>query len=431
MKGGWVMVLVTAAVLAVLAAVGWRTLGAIRTEGAARGEEVPTARVRRGRVTLTVTASGELQGGNSEILTAPMTGADQLVITELREPGELVKPGDTVVAFDRTPLEYNLQSAQAGLAETEQGVLSAEAAAESIDEQTHYAVLAAEAATRIAALEMRRNPLLPAIAARQNELKLEAARSHQRQAEQDEKNEHANVTTGVTVQKASENNARLMVTLAERNLDSMVLKARTAGYVSVQPNSNQNAVSYGMQLPNFQVGDTVRAGQVVALIPDLAHLEVVADIPELDRGRLAVGQKATVRAVGLPGRAFAGHIQNLGGTSGPPWNRSFECRVAVDESGPELRPGMSCHLTILEETLDNVLWAPSQVVFENDGRAFVYLRTPRGFEAREVTVVRRNEHQAVLRGLREGDRVALADPERRRAIPTGNAADGALRAISQ
>ena len=34
----------------------------------------PTAAVKRGDVPFTVSAKGELQGGNSEMLTAPMTG---------------------------------------------------------------------------------------------------------------------------------------------------------------------------------------------------------------------------------------------------------------------------------------------------------------------------------------------------------------------
>ena len=36
------------------------------------------------------------------MLSAPMTGGGDMAITYLREPGELVKPGDVVVKFDTT-----------------------------------------------------------------------------------------------------------------------------------------------------------------------------------------------------------------------------------------------------------------------------------------------------------------------------------------
>src|SRR5205085_12054617 len=105
------------------------------------------------------------------------------------------------------------------------------------------------------------------------------------------------------------------------------------------------------------------------------------------------------------------HIKSLGGTTGPPWNRSFECRIALDQTGPELRPGMSSNLTITVEALDNVLWVPSQAVFEIDGRTFVYLRKPEGFVPQDVVLVRRSESQAVLTGIHEGDLVALSSPD--------------------
>ncbi len=84
---------------------------------------------------ISVAARGELQGGNSEMLSAPMTGNDSLAITYLREPGGLVKAGDVVVQFDITTQEYNLREAQADLAEAGQQVIQAQATAESTNEE--------------------------------------------------------------------------------------------------------------------------------------------------------------------------------------------------------------------------------------------------------------------------------------------------------
>jgi multidrug efflux pump subunit AcrA (membrane-fusion protein) len=108
--------LISAGVIAVLAALAWGGMRVIQLTAPEDRNEIPTTKVRKGKVTITVSARGELQGGNSEVLTAPMVGGD-LPITSLREPGEMVKPGDIVVEFDTTALEFSLREAQADLAE--------------------------------------------------------------------------------------------------------------------------------------------------------------------------------------------------------------------------------------------------------------------------------------------------------------------------
>jgi HlyD family secretion protein len=418
--------------LAVLGALGWGSLRVVHlATNTGSAADIPTTRVKRGRVTITVTARGELQGGNSEMMIVPASGGGDMAITFLRQPGELVNAGETVVEFDTTQQEYNLREAQADLAEAEQQVIGAEATASATEEETRFAVLSAEADVKVAELEMRRNPLLPAIAAHENEITLETAKSHLRQAQQNFTNQTATSAAAIAIQKAGENKAKAMVDLAQRTIDTMVLKAKTAGYVNIQQNTNQNLMFYGMQLPNYQVGDFARAGQVVAQIPDLNHWEVSANIPELDRGHLNPGQKVTVQVAALPGHRFAGHVKTLGGTTGPPWNRLFECRIALDEAGPELRPGMSSNLVITVESLDDVLWVPSQAVFESDGRAFVYLRTAQGFVPRDIKLVRRSESQAVLTGVPEGDVVALSNPDQSNK-PTGvGPAAGVMKAVSR
>jgi hypothetical protein len=67
------------------------------------------------------------------------------------------------------------------------------------------------------------------------------------------------------------------------------------------------------------------------------------------------------------------------------------------------------------ESLEDALWIPSQALFESDGRAFVYARTPQGFVSRDVKLVRRSESQAVITGIAEGEQVALSNPDQSNA----------------
>jgi HlyD family secretion protein len=416
--------------LGLLGVLAWGAIRMVKVATATTSTEIPTTRVKKGRVTITVSARGELQGGNSELLTAPQVGGQDLSITELRAPGELVNEGDVVVQFDTTQQEYNLREAQADLAEAEQQVIQAETMAAAAEEEARYQVIATAADVKIAELELRKNPVLEKVKARQNEISLELAQNRAKQAVQDAQNKKATSTASVAIQKAAQNKATVMSATAKRMIDSMTLKAKTSGYVNVQLNQNQNMMYWGMVLPPFQVGDNARAGMAVAQIPDLKNWEVSANVGELDRGHLSVDQKVTVKVVALAGKEFPGHVKILGGTTGPQWDRKFECRIALEQSGPELRPGMTSNMVITVDTLNDVLWVPSQALFERDGRSYVYLQTPSGFVPHDVTLVRRSESQAVLSGVKEHDLIAMSNPDQAHK-PAGAPQGGAMKALGK
>ena len=133
----------------------------------------------------------------------------------------------------------------------------------------------------------------------------------------------------------------------------------------------------------------------------------------------------------MAGKEFRGHVKNLGGTSGPPWDRHFECRIALDDISSLLRPGMTSNLVITLETLDNVLWIPSQALFESDGRTFVYAQGPDGFMPHDVTLVRRSESQAVITGVKENTLVSMSNPDQLNKPGNAGQRNGAMKALSQ
>jgi multidrug resistance efflux pump len=423
--------LVLILVLAVLGALAYGAVRLVRATATEASAELPTTRVKRGKVVLTVAARGDLQGGNSEMLTAPMTGGGDMAITYLRDTGELVEPGDLVVQFDITEQEYKLREAEADYDEAQQQVLKAQADAEASEEEALYAKVAADSEVKLAEIEIRRNPFLAAITAKQNDLALEAARNRQRQATQDYTNKKATFAAGINIQKAVENKAKVMADIARKNIENMTLKAKTGGYVNIQQNTNQNMIYWGMSLPPYQLGDTVGGGQAVAQIPDLKSWEVSANVGELDRGHLAEGQHVTIRVVAVPGREFPGRVKFIGGTTGPPWDRKFEARIALDSPASELRPGMTSNMTITVDTIDNVLWIPTQALFESDGRTYVYSRGPNGFIPHDVKLTRRSESQAIITGINEGELVALTTPDQQMKSAGSVQQSGAMKALTK
>lgn len=379
--------------------------------GASKQEStVPTTTVKRGDLTFSVNARGDLQGGSSESLNAPLIRGD-LVLTSLCQQGDLVKAGDVVAQFDTTEQELNLREAQADLAEAEQKLVQAQADSQAQEEENRYALSQAKTALTLAELEERRNPFVGKIAAEQNTLIAEAAREKLDELTRDLANRQATSKAGIAIQDAARAKAQAAADTARQNIEMMTLRARTGGYCSVQ--LNQGGINYyymGMVFPIYQVGDTARAGMAVAQIIDMQGWEVRTNISELDRGHIVVGQKAEISVVAQPGRVFHGAVRSLGNTTGVPWDREFECRLSLDDPSPQLRPGMTANIVITTDTLSNALWLPAQSLFESDGRAFVYLRTAAGFVPHDVKLVRRGESRVVVTGLHEGQEVALANP---------------------
>src|SRR5260370_6663870 len=151
--------LLAVVLLALIGALAWGARRMVKVVAAKSTIDVPTTRIKKGRVTIAVAARGELQGGNSEMLTAPMVGGADMAITTLRAPGEVVEPGDVVVQFDTTMQEYNLREAEADLAEADQQVIKAEADSKAVDEESAYQVIATASEVKLAELEVRKNPL--------------------------------------------------------------------------------------------------------------------------------------------------------------------------------------------------------------------------------------------------------------------------------
>ena len=415
--------------LLICAAAGAATFYGIRAYRgitAARDETVPTAKVVRGDVTLDVSARGELRGGNPEVLVAPTTGGLDMHLTSLRTTGEPVKTGDIVAEFDTTEQEYKLKEAEADLAEAEAHLAQARAANEAQDEEDRYALLKAESDVKLAELDVRRNPLLPSLTARENTLALDAAKDHLTQLQHNLANRKATNEANVAIQQAARGKAESQGKTARDNIAAMTLRAHRDGYVSIRGNSSGNMLFFGMILPLFQVGDQVRPGMAIAEIPDLKDWEIDAKIGELDRGHISQSQKVSISIVAVPGRAYAGHVKEIGGTTGAPWDRHFQCKIALDDPSPELRPGMSSNIVITTEEMKSVLSLPAQALFENDGKQFVYVRNGGSFTPKDVTLVRRNEMRVVVTGVNEGQLVALANPT---DIQKKKSAGGAMQAL--
>lgn len=396
---------------------GQTALGSGRTK-------TPTVQVKRGNVDLKVYTTGELRPARTSTLIAPPVSGS-LQIVRMARTGEHVEEGDVVIEFDPSEQEYNLEQAESELLQAEQEITRSKADLAVQTAQDKVALLRAKFEVRRAELDVSRNELLSAIDGKKNELALSESKRKLAQLEQDTLNRVASSKASLVVLEERRNRARLNMMIAKRNMESMQIKAPMSGLVAVRDNQDATGGFFfsGMVLPEYRPGDTVFPGQTIAEVLEVEQMEILARVSENDRGNINPGQPIEVQVDALPGLTFSGRVKSVasmaarGGIFSASAERKFDATFQLDRLSTEIRPGVTAQVIIVGDQVRDSLYLPRQAVFDKDGKPVVYLRVGDKFEAREVKIKKRTESQAAIEGLKEGDEVALVNPEARRERP--------------
>ena len=392
------------------------------------GSTVPTARVTKAPLKLTVHATGDLRAGRTITLVAPQVAGGSLRIVKLVPTGVPVKKNDLVVEFDPADQQYLLAQARSELAEAEQEIVKMKADAAVQKAQDDVALLTARFDVRRGELDVTANELIAAIEARKNVLSLEEARRRLAQLEEDVQSRAETNKASLLVVEEKRNKALLATQRVQQVIDSLILRAPLDGVVSLKENRDAaGGMFFGQQLPEYREGDQTGPGRPVADVIESGRMEVRAKVDENDRGNLTEGQRAAVYVDTLPGEVFTAKVGALAGLANRNFweaaaTRLFDVTFQFDKTEPRLRAGSSARVIVEGNTLEGALHVPRQAVFARAGKNHVFARSGDRFEQREVRVTQRTESRVVLEGLTEGAEIALIDPTVRAAGSTSPAA---------
>jgi len=379
---------------------------------------VPTTRVVRGPLELSVHATGELRASKSAVLMAPSVGGT-LRILRLPETGESVKAGDVIAEFDPTEQQYALEQAKSQLEEAEQQIVKKKAELDVQAAEARVDLLTAGFDVRRADLDnLADRDLIPANVYAKNQLARDQARQRLAQVEADAKTRLDTNRAALTLVEEKRAKAELAATRAQQNIESLVLKAPIDGLVVIRDNRDASGGFYfsGMTLPAYRAGDNTFAGRPIADVFDLSGMDLRVQVGEQDRANVTVGQAATVWSDSLRSTPIGAKVKEIAGlassdffdVTGPV--RQFNATLQLDRVDPRLRPGTTVTVLLTGRRVDNVLQVPLQAVRQRNGKPAIYVQTAAGFEPRDVKVVYRTESRAGLEGLNEGTVVALVDP---------------------
>jgi HlyD family secretion protein len=397
-------------VLGVLVALG---IAVVRGMSPAAAKAIPTAHVQHGRVQVTVYTVGELRGTRAVQLAVPPMGG-QLQIVKLAETGDAVKAGDVVMEFDASEQEFNLEQARFDLELAEQDMVKADAQSAVQTADDEVALLHARYDVRRAELDVQSNELVSAIKAQQNVLALDEAKQRRAQLEADVKTHRETSRASADGLREKRNKAQLSVQVAQRNIDSLRVRAPFDGFITVRTNFNAfGGIGFPGVMPDYRIGDAAFPGQSIADLIDASHVEVTAKLPEQDRANVAPGQSVEVAVDASPAATLRGTVRTVSGVASrgvfDAGTRQFD--IAFDILGrPTVRPGVSAAIAISGQAYDNVLYVPRTAVFDVSGKPTVYVRSSGGFDAREIRVRAWTDSVAVVENIDRFAEVALVNP---------------------
>lgn len=403
MKNATVALVLVAATVALV----WRGVAA------AVPKTVPTTHVQRGRVQVTVYTVGDLRAARTIQLTVPPMGG-QLQILKLAETGVALKAGDIVLEFDASEQEFNLEQARFDLQLAEQDIVKADAQAAVQAADDEVALLHARYDVRRAELDLQSNELVSAIKGEQNVLALDEARQRLAQLETDIKTHRETTVASSSGLREKRNKALLSVQVAERNIESLRVRAPFDGYVTVRTNFGAfGGIGFPGMMPDFRVGDAAFAGQPIADIIDASQIEVTAKLSEQDRANVAPGQEAVVAVDALPDATLRGTVRTVSGVASrgifDAGTRMFDIAFNVTNHAA-VHPGVSAAIAISGQAYDNVLYIPRTAVFDVAGKPTVYVRGSGGFDAHEVRVRAWTDSLAVVENIDQSAEIALVNP---------------------
>ncbi len=139
----------------------------------------------------------------------------------------------------------------------------------------------------------------------------------------------------ITIARANLNEASANLGLSRVNLSYTILRAPSAGVITVR---------------QAELGEVVAPGSPVVTLADLDHIWLRAYIAETDLGRIRWGQEATITTDTYPGKQYHGRISFIASDAEftPKSVQTYKERVTlvyrikidIDNPNHELKPGM-------------------------------------------------------------------------------------------
>ncbi|MDJ0732919.1 MAG: efflux RND transporter periplasmic adaptor subunit [Nostocaceae cyanobacterium] len=196
---------------------------------------------------------------------------------------------------------------------------------------------------------------------------------------------------------------------AERvNLENTIIRAPFNGVITQK---YANIGAFVTPTTSASTSASATSSSIVALAKGV---EVLAQIPEADIGKMKPGQEVEIVADAYPEKTFKGNVRIIA----PEAVREegvtvFQVRVAIDTGNDKLRSGLNVDLTFLGEEIADALVVPTVAIVTEKGSTGVLVPDEKNKPVfRAVTIGSQIKDQTqILSGVKAGDRIFMNPPK--------------------
>ena len=403
----------------------WLLLGAVGVVAAlgvtfARGRRGPdydiealTIPAVEAQLTVRITASGTVEPVRTVNLSPKTAGTlEQLLV----EQGDRVTAGQVIGVMDSAQLEAQMNQNRAGVAEAQAQLDDALNGPSSTDiGQAEAALAAAEAAL---ADTRARQTLADDELTRSQRLFEQGAISRSDLDRAISENRSAASGINQAIARVEEAEARLID--QQNGNDAEDIAAARARMARAEAQLEATAVQMsdtnirapfdGIVTQRFAeegafVTPTATASDVTsatstAIVAIANGLEVIAEVPEADIGKIKVGQKTEIQADAFPDETFEGVVKLIAPEAIERQNVTiFQVRIRLVTGLDKLRSNMNTTVSFLGDQLDDALVVPTVSIITQSGESGVLVPG----EDDEVVF------KSVVLGSQVGDRIQIVD----------------------
>jgi len=373
-------------------------------------ESPVVVRAKRGEFRVTVSTSGELRALRAVQITAPpntqQAGAHQMKIAMIVPEGTVVKAGDVVAELDRSTLATRMQEVSLALqkaeAVNEQAMLDSTLNLSKAREDMRTMELGLEEKKLAKEQATYEAPTVK----RQAEIDLEKAQRALAQAKVDYKTKTEQAQAKMREVGADLQRQRNLLRIVQDVMEAFTIRAPAPGMVIYQKEWNGKKRATGSNVSAWD--------PTVATLPDLARMESITYVNEIDVRKVAVGQPAILTLDSDPSKRLTGKVTSVANVGEQRPNtdaKVFEVKIEVEQSDTTLRPGMTTGNAIETHRADSALFIPLESVNTEAGGPFVYKQVGGGVGKQEIETGAMNDDEViVVRGLEDDDRVLLSPP---------------------
>jgi HlyD family secretion protein len=357
-------------------------------------------------LTFGVDATGVLRATSSQNFGAPPEFSNywQFQIVNLVAEGKQVKAGDQLITFDAQRIRDDLQKFQN---ELEQATKELEKTQVQIDlERQELTARLAAAQNNYEKLKLKQSgdPQFDVpnevekdrLAFEQAKREVEALRER---IEWHKKSSEASYQIIASKKARAENK----VNQIKKGMENFQAKADRDGVVIFKTKWNGE---------KFRVGENVWSGQSIIEIPELNTIIAEAFVPEVDIGKIKIGQRAEITIDAFPDKTYTGAIKSIGTLVRPKsWdipNKILEVQIALDNLDTSvMRPAMSLKTKIETSSIADCLAVPLKAVRTTAEGALVKVKTEQGWREQHIKLGDSNGTEVIVtEGLKAGDRIA-------------------------